>query len=94
MNLEIAAEEELHRQQHQQQQQVEGREISDDDKLIAGPRFPSMDLLVMANDEQFCKSLEFDYDRYVQFKREEGPRLRFSSQFDVWLKTGRPIDLQ
>eukprot|EP00529_Nitzschia_sp_RCC80_P021229 CAMPEP_0113463100 /NCGR_PEP_ID=MMETSP0014_2-20120614/12461_1 /TAXON_ID=2857 /ORGANISM="Nitzschia sp." /LENGTH=392 /DNA_ID=CAMNT_0000355039 /DNA_START=82 /DNA_END=1257 /DNA_ORIENTATION=+ /assembly_acc=CAM_ASM_000159 len=84
MNVEIAEEEEERLQQQQQQQQLEGSEVSDDEKLIAGPRFPSMDLLVMANDAQFCKSLEFDYDRYVQFKREESPRLRFSSQFDVW----------
>ena len=89
MNLEIVEEERL----RQHQQQSEGSSFTDDDRLIAGPRFPSMDLLVMADDAQFCKSLEFDYDRYVQFKREEGPRLRFSSQFDVWLKTGRPIDL-
>jgi len=95
MNLEIAEKEEEEEERlRQQEEQIEGSQVSDDDKLIVGPRFPSMDLLVMANDAQFCKSLEFDYDRYVQFKREESPRLRFSSQFDVWLKTGRPIDLQ
>lgn len=86
MNMEISQE----GRQLRQQQKI------DDDAVgyVTEPRFPSLDLLVMADDEQFCTSLQFDSDRYAKFKTEEGPRIIFSSQFDQWLKTGRPIDLQ
>ena len=30
---------------------------------------------------------------YINYKEKEGARLKFTSQFDTWLKTGRPIDL-
>jgi hypothetical protein len=50
-------------------------------------------LLVMASDEEFCEMMDFVHNEYLQYKEEAIPRLKFSSQFDTWLKTGRPIDL-
>ena len=50
-------------------------------------------LLVSISDAAFCKLLEVDEEDYKVFKDEAVPRFRFSSQFDIWLKTGRPIVL-
>ena len=53
---------------------------------------PPLHILVQATDASFCDHFRFDHDAYRFFKRESVPRLKFSSQFDTWLKTGRPID--
>ena len=50
-------------------------------------------VLVMASDQEFCDVMDFNHTEYLQYKDEAIPRLKFSSQFDTWLKTGRPIDL-
>ena len=55
---------------------------------------PPLHLLVGATDQAFCEQLGYDYHEYVTFKDESVPRLKFSSQFDTWLKTGRPIDVR
>lgn len=55
---------------------------------------PPLHLLVGATDRAFCEQLGYDYQDYVAFKEQSVPRLKFSSQFDTWLKTGRPIDIQ
>lgn len=49
-------------------------------------------ILVSSTDIGFCEHINVDLDEYKQFKIEAIPRLKFSSQFDTWLKTGRPID--
>lgn len=49
--------------------------------------------LVLANDANFCHSLGLNASEYSRFQREAIPRLKFNSQFETWLKTGRPIDL-
>lgn len=49
-------------------------------------------VLVSASDEAFCNHIGCLGDDYRRFKKEAIPRLKFSSQFDTWLKTGRPID--
>lgn len=53
----------------------------------------SLHLLSVANDIAFCEHLSVDVEDYKVFKEEAVPRLKFSSQFDTWLKTGRPIDV-
>lgn len=53
---------------------------------------PPLHLLVAATDRAFCQQMGFDLEGYVAFKKESAPRLKFSSQFDTWLRTGRPID--
>ncbi|GAX16114.1 hypothetical protein FisN_3Hh406 [Fistulifera solaris] len=50
-------------------------------------------ILVSATDTTFCDEFNFDATEYSVFKREAIPRLKFSSQFDTWVKTGRPIDV-
>ena len=65
--------------QHQQQQQ------SNDDCI-------PLHLLSSASDNDFCSQLDLDINHYQMYKAEFGPKLKFSSQFDTWLKTGRPID--
>jgi len=57
------------------------------------PKTPSLHLLVMASDEFFCEAMGFQLGSFLNFKRDAIPRLKFSSQFDTWLKTGKPIDL-
>ena len=54
---------------------------------------PPLHLLAGATDELFCKSMKYDYDTYIKFKKEAIPKLKFSSQFDTWIKTGLPIDM-
>ena len=54
---------------------------------------PSLNLLVLANDLKFCDSLGLDLGDYLEFKEAAIPRLKFSSQFDTWVKTGRPIQV-
>ena len=55
---------------------------------------PPLHLLVGATDRAFCDQLGYDFEDYVAFKDQAVPRLKFSSQFDTWLRTGRPIDTQ
>jgi hypothetical protein len=54
---------------------------------------PPLHHLVTSSDERFCQVLCLDLKEFLEFKREEAPRLKFSSQFDTWLKTGRAIDI-
>ena len=54
---------------------------------------PPLHLLAGATDEVFCRQLNLSLREYNVFKEEAIPRLKFNSQFDRWLKTGRPIDL-
>jgi hypothetical protein len=53
---------------------------------------PPLHILVAATDDEFCNQLQLDFDHYQCFKEESTTRLKFTSQFDTWLKTGRPID--
>jgi hypothetical protein len=50
-------------------------------------------LLVSGSDTAFCEALGASTEQYNVFKVETLPRLKFSSQFATWLKTGRPIDV-
>eukprot|EP00557_Chaetoceros_sp_GSL56_P009885 CAMPEP_0176481910 /NCGR_PEP_ID=MMETSP0200_2-20121128/3087_1 /TAXON_ID=947934 /ORGANISM="Chaetoceros sp., Strain GSL56" /LENGTH=554 /DNA_ID=CAMNT_0017878177 /DNA_START=254 /DNA_END=1918 /DNA_ORIENTATION=+ len=50
-------------------------------------------ILAGASDQTFCKRMQYSYDDYMKFKKESVPILKFSSQFDTWISTGRPIDL-
>jgi len=54
---------------------------------------PPLHILVMSSDEAFCQAMNFQLESFLKFKKEAIPRLKFSSQFDTWLKTGKPIDL-
>lgn len=54
---------------------------------------PPLHLLAGASDSIFCYQMKLSLTEYLIYKEKEGARLKFSSQFDTWLKTGRPIDL-
>jgi hypothetical protein len=54
---------------------------------------PPLHLLAGASDEVFCRQLNLSLSEYTTFKEEAVPRLKFNSQFDRWLKTGKPIDV-
>ena len=54
---------------------------------------PPLHLLVQASDGLFCQALDLEYDDFMDFKEAAIPRLKFSSQFDTWLRTGRPIQV-
>lgn len=54
---------------------------------------PPLHVLVGTSDDSFCQQLSLNLNQFLLFKQEAIPRLKFSSQFDTWLKTGRPIDL-
>jgi hypothetical protein len=62
------------------------------DDQTGSSEMPAFYLLAGVTDQAFCERLGFDYDDYMKFKEESVPRLKFSSQFDTWVKTGRPID--
>jgi hypothetical protein len=50
-------------------------------------------LLATATEVTFCQETGHTVEDFVRFKEDAIPRLKFSSQFDTWLKTGRPIDV-
>ena len=54
---------------------------------------PPLYLLAGCTDQSFCDSFGFKMDEFTIFKTDSIPRLKFSSQFDTWVKTGRPIDV-
>ena len=54
---------------------------------------PPLHLMVSARDDVFCEAHGFDAGDFAKFKADAIPRLKFSSQFDTWLKTGRPIEV-
>lgn len=54
---------------------------------------PPLHLLAGASDEVFCRQLNLSLSEYTAFKEEAAPRLKFNSQFELWLRTGRPIDV-
>lgn len=54
---------------------------------------PPLHLVAGASDEVFCNQMKLSLTKYLDFKEEAGPRLKFSNQFELWLKTGKSIDL-
>lgn len=54
---------------------------------------PPLHVLAGTTDDGFCDRFGFSRSDYYEFKQEAIPRLKFSSQFDTWLHTGRPIDV-
>jgi hypothetical protein len=61
-------------------------------KGLALPAKPPLHILVSSSDAAFCEHMGFDPDDFRDFQTQAIPRLKFSSQFDTWLRTGRPID--
>lgn len=55
---------------------------------------PPLHTMVGATDAVFCKQFDLKLQDYLTFKEDSTPRLKFSSQFDTWLKTGRAIDME
>jgi hypothetical protein len=54
---------------------------------------PPLHILVGATDPKFCQQMGFNLHEYTTFKSSSVSRLKFASQFDTWLHTGRPIDV-
>ena len=54
---------------------------------------PPLHLVAGASDEVFCNQMKLSLTKYLDFKEEAVPRLKFSNQFELWLKTGKSIDL-
>jgi hypothetical protein len=61
--------------------------------VLPCPLIP-LNILVGASDDSFCERYNVSIKEYRDFQAEATPRLKFSSQFDWWLKTGRPMDLE
>jgi len=55
-------------------------------------KLPPLHLLTGGTDKSFCKFYAINAVDYAEYKIRETPRLKFSSQFVTWLKTGRSID--
>jgi len=53
---------------------------------------PPLHLLAGSSDQTFCAKYGFALDDYEQYRRVEGGKLKFNTQFANWIKTGRPID--
>jgi len=94
-------------EEQEKQQQLE-QQLENLDRAITAPKYvipttktsttskvalPPLHLLAGASDEVFCRQMKLSLSDYLVFKEEAVPRLKFSSQFDQWLKTGRPIDM-
>jgi mTERF len=54
---------------------------------------PPLHVLAGTTDEVFCEKCGLKLELYILFKETAIPRLKFGSQFDTWLHTGRPIDV-
>jgi hypothetical protein len=54
---------------------------------------PPLHLLAGASDEVFCRQLSLSIKEYLSFKKSAAPQLKFNSQFEIWLQTGRPIKI-
>jgi mTERF len=54
---------------------------------------PPLHVLAGTTDNVFCEKCGLKLELYTLFKETAIPRLKFSSQFDTWLHTGRPIDV-
>lgn len=54
---------------------------------------PPLHLLAGATDEVFCRQLSLSTKEYLSFKKSAAPQLKFNSQFEIWLQTGRPIKI-
>lgn len=48
-------------------------------------------VLAGSTDAIFCQKMNISLVEYNLYKSEAVPQLRFFSQFEIWLKTGRPI---
>ena len=55
---------------------------------------PPLHLLAGAPDDRYCEKLGYSLKSFLKFKEEMSPKLKFSSQWATWLKTGRPIDIE
>lgn len=64
------------------------QEKSTDDEFVKPPLY----VLAGTTDEAFCSRFGYDISAYLKFKETEIPRLKFSSQFETWIHTGRAID--
>jgi mTERF len=58
------------------------------DAFVAPPLY----ILAGTTDEAFCSRYGYDISDYAKFKETEIPRLKFSSQFETWIHTGKAID--
>lgn len=66
---------------------------NDEDVILSNElKRPPLHILAAAADGSFCDHLGVKELHFKQFKDEQVPRLKFSSQFDTWLRTGRPIE--
>ncbi|KAL3789543.1 hypothetical protein HJC23_001351 [Cyclotella cryptica] len=54
---------------------------------------PPLHLLAGASDEDFCRQMNLSIKEYHSFKKAAAPQLKFNSQFEIWLQTGRPINI-
>lgn len=57
-------------------------------------KLPPLHLLAGSSDDVFCKQMNICYSDYLSFKKAKGPQLKFNSQFEIWLRTGRPIAIE
>ena len=73
----------------QQQQQQQGVLSTSDEKK---PQLPPLHILAASDDTKFCKHFKFDESTFSRYKEYAIPKLKFSSQFENWIKTGTPID--
>mmetsp|Transcript_25271 Transcript_25271/g.35644 ORF Transcript_25271/g.35644 Transcript_25271/m.35644 type:complete len:795 (-) Transcript_25271:532-2916(-) len=68
----------------------ETNQQSDDKNLPVNK--PPLHILVGATDASFCDYVGCSLTELQEFTKVSAPRLKFSSQWDTWLRTGRPID--
>eukprot|EP00550_Attheya_septentrionalis_P001428 CAMPEP_0198290092 /NCGR_PEP_ID=MMETSP1449-20131203/8072_1 /TAXON_ID=420275 /ORGANISM="Attheya septentrionalis, Strain CCMP2084" /LENGTH=669 /DNA_ID=CAMNT_0043988533 /DNA_START=149 /DNA_END=2158 /DNA_ORIENTATION=+ len=62
------------------------------DASLSQSKAPPLHLLAGATDAQFCEQSGLSLEAYSEYKKSSVGMLKFRAQWDVWLKTGRPID--
>jgi len=52
---------------------------------------PPLYILATANETAFCNFFQVDFQKYHEYKLSSVPKLKFSSQFETWVRTGKSI---
>jgi hypothetical protein len=60
-------------------------------KVLGHP--PPLHILALSTDLKFCSYFNFSVTSFYTYKEDAIPKLKFSTQFEIWIRTGAPIDI-
>ncbi len=60
-------------------------------KVLGHP--PPLHILALSTDLKFCSYFNFSVTAFYTYKEDAIPKLKFTTQFEIWIRTGAPIDI-